>query len=357
MSYVTNIFLPTILSLTLLSGTQALGKPLTLVRATTVTREDYAAAITLTGEVVARHSLNLSFRIGGQISEILVDAGDHVEAGTVLARLDPQLQKADLAAAEASVEAAKSQLLLAQSEFERNKDLLDQGFTTRAIFDRSEVALASATGDFEAISAQLELAQNALGFTQIIAPEAGTVTQKFTEEGQITQVAQPVFTFARNGARDAVFDVYEAVFFQQNVNFTVELSLVENPEAKSSCILREVSPVINPYTGTVHVKCGIMNPPSSFTLASVVSGTALLPEKSLFVLPWEAMTSYDGNPAVWVYDKNTGTVSIRTIDVEQYETGKILVRTGISEGEIVITEGAKFLREEMAVTILEGAAK
>ncbi len=339
------------------SPSAVISAPLTQVRAVTAAQQDYPNRVTLTGEVRAQHSINLSFRTGGQIAEILVNTGDHVERGTALARLDSQLQEADLIAAQALADAATSQLLLAQTEFDRNTELLDNGFITRVVFEQSEVALIMAQGSLELAQAQLEMAKFELDYTVLKAPVTGTVTASFSEEGQISPVAQPVFTFAGNGARDAVFDVYESAFFKSTGDFPIILTFAGLPSIEAECILREVSPIVNPNTGTVQVRCGIVNPPPNLTLASVVQGAAMLRPTPLIVLPWEAMASIDGAPAVWIYDKTSRTVKIRRIEIERYEVGLILVRGGISDGEIVITQGARFLREGHEVIILEGQAE
>ena len=90
-----------------------------LVHTELVQPRDGQAASTLTGEVQARFSADLSFRVSGRVLERLVDVGAHVNAGDVLARLDPAEQQADLDAATAGVAAAEAQLRVAQATFDR----------------------------------------------------------------------------------------------------------------------------------------------------------------------------------------------------------------------------------------------
>jgi multidrug efflux pump subunit AcrA (membrane-fusion protein) len=69
------------------------------------------------------------------------------------------------------------------------------------------------------------------------------------------------------------------------------------------------------------------------------------------------MASKSGKPAVWVVDPSSSSVSLRQIDVSGYETGRFAVRTGVSPGEIVVADGAKFLRPGQTVAYDKGAAK
>src|ERR1700740_2644532 len=99
-----------------------------LVHVELVQPRDGQAAVTLTGEVQARFSADLSFRVSGRVLERLVDVGPHVNAGDLLARLDPAEQQADFDAATASVAAAEAQLRVAQATFDRQGAVLAGGF-------------------------------------------------------------------------------------------------------------------------------------------------------------------------------------------------------------------------------------
>ena len=85
---------------------------------------DFAPAITLTGVVAARILTDLSFRLSGKISERLVNVGEHVAKGQVLARLDPEEQQAELVSAEANVASAEAMVRQSAAAFERQKELL-----------------------------------------------------------------------------------------------------------------------------------------------------------------------------------------------------------------------------------------
>ena len=112
-----------------------------LVRTELVQPRDGQATMTLTGEVQARFSADLSFRVNGRVLTRLVDVGAHVNAGDLLARLDPAEQQADFEAATAAVAAAEAQLRVAQATFDRQNSLLSSGFTTRVAYDQAKEQL------------------------------------------------------------------------------------------------------------------------------------------------------------------------------------------------------------------------
>lgn len=325
-------------------------KPATLVRTEVVRLRDHRTSVTLTGDVHARVRAELSFRVSGRVNERLVDVGTHVEAGDVLARIDPTEQQADLEAATAAVTAAQSQLRVATANFERQKTLLANGFTTRASYDQAEEAQRTAEGTLEATIAQLGTSKDALTYTELRASAAGVITARNLEVGQVAQAAQPVLTLAQDGARDAVFDLYEALFFRRAESDVVTLALMSDPTVTARGRVREVSPTIDPRTATVRVKVAIDNPPAAMTLGSAVSGTAHWQPVQRVILPWSALTASGTAPAVWVVDPASNTVSLKPVVVENYETGAVVIKSGLAPGERVVTEGAKLLSPGQTVT-------
>ena len=126
-----------------------------LVRTELVQPRQGQAAMTLTGEVQARFSADLSFRVSGRVLARLVDVGAHVNAGDLLARLDPAEQQADFDAATAGLAAAEAQLRVAQATFDRQNSLLSNGFTTRTTYDQAQEHLRTAQGTLELAKAEL----------------------------------------------------------------------------------------------------------------------------------------------------------------------------------------------------------
>ena len=187
--------------------------PLARVDAVTAEVIDFAPRATLTGTIQAQVQNDLSFRISGKIIERNIDVGDHVTADQVLARLDPRTQEADVESAKAGRYVGPSptqagDLDLRSSEESARQRLHDaQRASTRRT---SHLRTAQAALDFA--NAQLTSAQDQLSYTVLRAERIGVITARFAEVGQVVEPARAMFTIARDGPRDAVFDVYEAIF-------------------------------------------------------------------------------------------------------------------------------------------------
>jgi membrane fusion protein, multidrug efflux system len=329
-------------------------KPPAMVRAEMVTPSDHALTVRLTGEVHAQVQSDLAFRVGGRITERNVDVGDHVTANQVLARIDPEEQQADVTGAEAAVSAAEALLRQASAAFKRQKTLLSQGYTTQRDYDQAEEVFRTAKGSLESSGAQLAAARDQLSHTVLRAGVSGVITARNAEAGQVVQGAQAVFSLAHDGPRDAVFNVNESIFTQEPADGRIEISLLSNPEVKTTGTVREVAPMVDPTTGTVRVKVDIDHPPPAMTLGAAVSGEGRFKPRKVVVLPWSALSSRAGGPVVWVVDPRTRAVSPRPITVDRYENGKVIVRAGLQPGETVVVAGAQFLRPNQIVALAAG---
>lgn len=325
------------------------------VRVATVALTGDSPSVALTGEIRPRMQSDLSFRVTGRITDRTVDVGAHVAAGAVLARIDPREQQASLSAAEAAVDSAEAQCRQVASTFERQKILLARGFATRRDYDQAEEALRTAQASLAAAKAQRGVARDQLSYTTLQADAAGIVTARHAEAGEVVQAAQPVFTIARDGARDAVFNVHEAMLLSGPQDRAIEVSLLSDPAVRVLGVVREVAPTLSRTTGTVMVKVGLDAPPAAMSLGAPVKGVGRYATHKAVVLPWAALTSRAGQPAVWIVEPGTQSVALQPVTVARYDSGKVVIAEGLVPGQVVVTSGAQLLRPGQRVAPTEGA--
>jgi len=321
------------------------------VLAQKVQLESRERELVLSGAVRARVQAELSFRVSGRVIERKGDVGQHVEADAVLARLDPSEQEADLNSAKAGLAGAEAGWRQAKATYDRQKSLLASGFTTQAAYELADQTLRGATGSLDAAKAQVATAQDALSYTNLVAGHAGIITARNIEVGQVAQAAQAAFSFAEDGPRDAVFALYETPFSHPPDSNVVELALIADPSVTAQGRIREVSPVIDAKTGTIQAKVQIDADQVKFPLGAAITGRARWTMANVVVLPWTALTSAGGKPAVWTVDPASGQTALRPVNVAVYEKEHVVLKDGVKPGEFVVTEGGKFLREGQVVRI------
>src|SRR5262249_58794009 len=131
------------------------------------------------------------------------DVGEKVEPDQVLARLDPQDELNALRSAKAALAAAKGQVVEVSNNFDRQKQLLERGFTTKVLFDQAQQALHTTQSRVDDAKAQLLIAEDRVSYTQLKANVTGSITARAAEAGEVVQPGQTIFPVARQDGPDA----------------------------------------------------------------------------------------------------------------------------------------------------------
>lgn len=309
------------------------------VRVITIAKGLGGDTITLVGTVQAQAEINLSFRIDGRLIERNVNVGDVVRPGQVIARLDSENETS-------TATSARAQLAEARLNYERMRDLVAENAVSRASFDQAETLLKTATS-------QATLAENRLRYTRLVSDVAGVVTAQGAEPGEIVGAGRTIVQVARQGGRDAVFDVPARIKDSAPANAPITVLLTSDPSVTTTGVVREVSPRADPVTGTFRVRVGLPNPPAVMRLGSTVTGRMKLAATAGVEIPAAALFRSDGQAAVWVVDAKTGTVALRNIDVRGSDAARVEVASGLNQGDIVVTAGVQALRPGQKVRLPE----
>ncbi|WP_422418055.1 efflux RND transporter periplasmic adaptor subunit [Pseudomonas sp. GZD-222] len=315
-----------------------------------VQHSDFAASVTLTGDVQARVQADQSFRVGGKIISRSVDVGDHVKANQVLARLDPKDLQANVDSAKAEVFAEQARVTQTAAAFVRQQKLLPKGYTSQSEYDSAQAALRSSQSALKAAQAQLANARDQLSYTALVSDAAGVITERQAEVGQVVQATAPIFSLAHDGDRDAVFNVYESLLVAPPSSETIIVSLVDNPKIQAKGHVREITPTVSAQSGTVQVKVALRDVPPGMELGSAVTATGQTQGKPSIELPWSALTKALHDPAVWVVGEGD-KVSLQEVKVSRYLTGKVVIGDGLKGGETVVVAGGQLLNPGMQVEI------
>ena len=170
----------------------------------TVTRGDIEDTVTATGTLQPKDYVDVGTQVSGQLKKLLVDVGVMVKAGQLLAEIDPSVyqskvdaDRAQLLNQRAQIADKQAQLVLAELQFKRQKNLARDNATTTDALQSAEAAEQSARAQLDAIRAQLQQTESTLrgdeanlGYTKIFAPMAGTVVSQTAKQGQTLNANQ-----------------------------------------------------------------------------------------------------------------------------------------------------------------------
>jgi HlyD family secretion protein len=335
-----------------------------------VRRDAIVDTVIVTGTLVAREEILVAAQIDGYaVTEILVEEGDRVKEGQVLARLSREIidsalaqNRAQIARAEANIASARSSIVeaeaaraQAQSSFQRTRTLREEGIATAEVFDQRQAAAQQTAARLSAAREQLRLAEadKALaeaqrgewmirsGRTEIKAPADGLVSRRTARIGAVVASAgDPLFRIIRDGAVELEADLAETTL----ARIAVGQKATVRPAGREQDIaaaVRLVSPEIARTTRLGRVRLALERS-EGLTIGSFARGTIEIARKDAVVVPLSAVLfTGEGSRVQVVKD---GVVETRTITTGIRAGGRIEVQNGLSAGETIVTISGTFLR-------------
>jgi len=150
----------------------------------TVDRRTIEVSVSSAGVVEPLATVEVKSKASGEVLDVLVEVGDHVERDTLVVRIDPRTVRNDLAQREAELKAALSRREIARSQMTRAEALLARGTFTQLDLEQAALDLANAEADVVAAQVSVENSRIAVDDTDVRAPITGTVIQKPVERGR-----------------------------------------------------------------------------------------------------------------------------------------------------------------------------
>lgn len=334
----------------------ALAKP---VFVTTVAQTASTQTRSFTSVVRARVESDLAFRTGGKVVERLVETGDRVKAGQVLARLDPADYQLAVKAAADQVQAATVDAQQAASDEARFRRLLADGSVGAADHERQKARADAAAARLDQARRQLDLARNREGYAALVAPYAGVVTAIRFERGQVVPEGQPVVSLAREGDNEVVVDLPED-WVGRARKLTATAAPWSDPQARLRLALRELSPQASAqgrtyrarYAAALESRTQVSALPLGSTVQLTLSSAQAGP--ATVSLPVSALVKGSGPEGVWALDAKGSGLVFTPVKVVAIEEATVHV-TGLTLGSRVVSVGAQKLDAGTAVRPIERA--
>jgi membrane fusion protein, multidrug efflux system len=332
----------------------ALIEPIRAVKVLTVGLSSFDSVYEFSGEVKPKVESRLGFRVAGKLIKRQAEVGQHVQAGQLLAQLDPQDYALAADAARAQVSAATTNRDLAAADFKRYKELKDQGFISGAELERRDTALKAGQAQLDVAQVQLKSQGNQTGYTQLKADVSGVVVSVDAEPGQVVTAGTPIVRIAQDGARDVVFSVPEDKVKQMQVGADVKVRVwAENRDLAGK--IREIAASADPVTRTFVVKVSLVGADAPALGTTVYVAPVALAHNGVQVikLPTSALKQDGKTSAVWVLDKASMTVKSQAIQIATADGNEAVISGGLQPGQLVVSTGVHVLSPGQKVTIYQ----
>ena len=305
-------------------------------------RHAAARIISATGTLAARREMPVGVAgEGGMITRVLVEPGQWVGAGQVLATVDRAVQIQTGASLAAQVNVARSDAAIAQAELERAQQLVNRGFISKADLERKTATRDAAVARVRVAQAQLGEQNARTGRLDIRAPAAGLVLTRSVEPGQIVSSGSgTLFRMAKGGEMEMRAQLSEADLVGLPVGVSANVTPVGGDTAFTGQVW-QVSPVIDPQTRQGIARIALSyNPalkPGGFASATIRRGSSDMPQ-----LPNSAIQSDDrGN---FVYIVGAGDkVERRSVKLGEVSDTGVSIVDGLKGTERVVLSAGAFL--------------
>ena len=327
----------------------------------TVKRSDQTLISPYTARLTGKQIVEIRPQVSGQITRICINEGQQVNKGQTLFIIDQIPYQAALKVAQANVATAEAKLATAQMEYESSQTLKEGQVISDYTVQTSLNALNEAKASLELARAQESNARNNLSYTVIKSPVSGSASMIPYHVGALvsSNIAEPLVTVADDHEIYAYFSITENQSLDLVHQYgSLQQFVQQTPEVElrlSNGITYEQKGRINAISGTVENSTGAVTlravfPNAQRLLRDGGAATVLVPihKKKCIIIPQEA--TYELQNRIFVYKIVDGKTKATPITIFSQNNGKeYIVEEGLSEGDVIISEGAGLVKEGVEV--------
>lgn len=304
------------------------------------TRGDVYAMYTGTAPIEAYAEADVIAKVDGEVRELLVEEGDEVVKGQILARLDGDRLRLELNESQAN-------LRKLQRSYERNVDLKSKGLISDGDFEKIKF-------EMEALEASYNLASLELDYTQIRAPIDGVIAERYVKLGNTISIGEPAFRVTGLDPLVAYLHVPEREYRHIEAGQPVGIQIDALSDDPIVAAVSRVSPIVDPQTGTFKITIEIFDKdrrikPGMFGRISVVYDV----HENALQIPRSSLVEETDTMSVFVVEDGA---AVRKVVTTGYgNKGMIEITSGIKDGELVVTVGQVSLKQDSKVTVINQA--
>ncbi len=306
-----------------------------------------AAALTLPGSSSPIEEAVLFARVNGYIHERLVDIGDKVRAGQVLARIEAPEIDHQLARAEAQVKQAEANRRLAELNLERARLLVEKDHISRQVYDERAADLDVRRADLQAAEAEVRRFRDLQGYQQITAPFAGIVVSRNVEKGDLVQADTPdpdryLFRIARLDVLRVTIDVPQTEVARVRVGTPAEVRFTEFPGATLKGSVVRTAGRLDTASRTLRAEIHLANPQG---LPAGMIGQVMLGSlgTALVTVPINTLITDAGGPQVAIVGAED-TIHFAPVALGRNLGAKVEILQGVGSGDRIVINPNGLLR-------------
>ena len=311
----------------------------------------------VSGTLRAVQSAVVKARVAGELLDLQVREGDSVQAGQVLARIDPTEYQRRLRQAEEQAEAARAQIDIAQRQFDNNRALVEQGFISKTALDTSLATLQSAQATFRAAQAGADVARKSLDDSVLKAPFSGVVSARLAQPGERVAIDARVLELVSLSVLELEATLSAADSLGVRVGQTARLNIEGRPEGINARVQR-INPSAQVGSRSVLVYLQLQGEPGlrQGLFAQGVVGTDV---REVLAVPLSSVRTDRAQPYVQVVENaqvahRNVQLGLRGSRIDQPLAETWVEISGVEPGTQVLAGSLGALRAGVAVRMTQG---
>ena len=312
--------------------------------------------LAVSGTVKALNYAVIKARVAGEVKEIKVREGDSVTAGQVLARIDPLEYQRRFEQAQEQASAAKSQMEIAQRQWDTNKALVDQGFISKTALDNSLASFQGAVASHKAAIAGADVARKSLDDSVLRAPFSGVIAVRAAQLGERVGIDAKVLELVDLRQLEVEAPLSPSDSLDVKMGQTARLQIEDRADLVTAHVTR-MSPSAQAGSRSVLVYL-TLDKPAGLRHGLFAKGTLGLVNSQLLAVPLTSVRTDHPSPYVQVVEKVGETMQVRHQTVEMGIRGhdasgkdpqEWVAVKGLAAGSVVLKGQVGAMREGMAV--------
>jgi RND family efflux transporter MFP subunit len=314
------------------------------------------------GVATASTEWNGSFKVAGTVESVLVGVGDSLRPGQLIAQLDAYDYELQVQQAEAGLAQAQANSRNASASFERIRELFESDDATQTDYDRARAADESARQAVRSAQKTLELAQRRRDYATLNAPYAGDIAQVLVDENENVTAGEVVVVMTSGSHPEVTLAIPEALITEIQPDDRVTVTFDALPDRSFAATVTEVGVSATGMATTFPVTVRIDEESEdvrSGMAAEVSFQFATGAGAELILVPSAAVLEDRDGRFVYVLEPGEGDLGMarrREVTVGEITNEGIEVASGLSEGDLVITAGARRIVDGQRVKTNAGSA-
>ncbi|WP_426400385.1 efflux RND transporter periplasmic adaptor subunit [Ralstonia sp. R-29] len=339
------------------SKDQPVAKPALAVNVTQMGQQVWPRTATASGAVQPWQEASIGAEVNGlKLAEVLVNVGDVVKQGQLLARMSDETVRADVAAQRATLAEAEASAAQAAGEARRAHELDKSGAISQQDLVQYDTQAKTAAAKLAAARAQFDSQQLRLRYTRVVAPDDGVISARTATVGAVVSSGTELFKLIRKNRLEWRAEMHGDVLPRVQPGQTVHLRRMDGGIVNGR--VRQVAPTVDANTrnGLVYVDLPPEAATSGVKAGMYLSGDVLLGDAPAMTLPETAVFSRDGYDYVMVV-ASQGRVRQTKVALGRRQGGQVEILQGIGQNDAVVAVGAAFLSDgDFVRVVAPGAA-